>query len=375
MSWTRARLLGIGAVGLVLIGPGCGGDDSSSSTTGSASGSGGGGSTTSGTSGTAGGGGGPCAGGLASCGGECIDLSTSTDHCGACDSACSATAPSTAECAAGRCVVMLASAPGDAGPLAVGPDTVYWVNPIAGSVLAVPKTGGTPSTFADDVVTALAADGASLFWAGSEGIMKAPHTGQGTLTLAHPFNDVPHLALDDANVYFPVAKVPKNGGLVTLLGGGVAEISGVQRLAADATSLFWITGDKVKRAPLAGGDSQEIAWNQCGTDGVVVDGSDVFWTVTGTPTCPAFALMKAPVAGGEWVQVASGYFRRMVKDPDASAVYAIGEQGLVRLPLDGGSPEVILAETGILQLAVDHDSVYWTTAGNGVGKVWRVTPK
>lgn len=378
------RALRIGIAGLLLQALACGGDDEATSSSSvsasgssSSSGGGGGGSATGGSTAAAGGAG-PC-GALALCGGDCVDTATSVDHCGGCDVDCSAAAPSTAECVAGRCLAMLASTPGDAGAVAVGAGAVFWLNGIGGAIHRVPKAGGDPETAVSAAVTALAVDATSLYWAESQVILKGPHGGAPPLTLGSGPNSVSRITLDAANVYFLMHTVPKNGGLTIAL-GSPGDSFEVRDMATDATHVYWTKSTfdgigQVKRAPLAGGPGQEIAWDQCGLDRVVVWGGEVFWTSTGTSTCPPGGLLKAPVAGGEWMNVAGGHLTFMTQDTSGSSVYAVSGGAIVRIPLTGGGPETVSAVAGVLGLAVDETSLYWTTAGNGVGKVWRLTPK
>src|SRR5262245_10365840 len=53
---------------------------------------------------------GGCPGGMTACGTECVDTTMDMNHCGACNTSCSATSPSTAQCMASRCYVTLANA-------------------------------------------------------------------------------------------------------------------------------------------------------------------------------------------------------------------------------------------------------------------------
>ncbi|HEY4122756.1 MAG TPA: hypothetical protein VGM56_33060, partial [Byssovorax sp.] len=95
----------LSVIGVVSDGAAGSGGNGGAGGSGGAGGAGGAGAT----------GGGGAGGGCTVCGSGCVDLTTDLDNCGACDTPCAAAAPSTATCAAGRCVVELAATAGTAG--------------------------------------------------------------------------------------------------------------------------------------------------------------------------------------------------------------------------------------------------------------------
>ena len=86
------------------------------------------------------------------------------------------------------------------------------------------------------------------------------------------------------------------------------------------------------------------------------------------------AVMKAPLAGGEPVTIASGSHSVYGLAVDATSVYWVGHttpapavltSTVMKAPLDGGTP--ITLATGTAQpmaLAIDGVNVYWTNASS-----------
>jgi hypothetical protein len=219
---------------------------------------------------------------LTACGSACVDLMTNNANCGACSYACATTAPSTAQCGLGRCVVTLAT--GQNQTALVADDTnVYWAEASTGTVNKVPKAGGTVTTFASGVHPAnMAIDGNSLYWNDGGTIVRAPKTGGPVVTIAtgavvyygpaldlHPvsYPVTSAIALVGSSIYYLrtalkqvtgidpgeiqdttyVMSVPADGhASPAVIFSGSYMPSGLQTrdyLAADATSVYWLATD------------------------------------------------------------------------------------------------------------------------------------
>src|SRR4051812_31966602 len=83
----------------------------------------------------------------------------SPDHAPVCDATC------TGRCADGRCLLTLASRQGTPFSLVLDEHNVYWTNRDPGSVMKVPKTGGTPVTLAGtNEPWGVAVDSERVYW-------------------------------------------------------------------------------------------------------------------------------------------------------------------------------------------------------------------
>lgn len=144
---------------------------------------------------------------------------------------------------------VLFTGPREMSGIALDAGSVYWGNEGGDALMAVAKTGGSPSTLA---------------------------------TLDYP-GDV---AIDETHVYFidagdnGVYRVPKGGGAPELLGTSVA---GAPRVAVDAGFVYWTDQGSVDmvRAPKAGGTPATYAAGMGPSHGLTVGPSDIFWSTNG----------------------------------------------------------------------------------------------
>jgi hypothetical protein len=153
------------------------------------------------------------------CGAACVDTQADNSNCGGCGTVCSTTAPSTAQCTEGRCLVTLTS--GQHSCAIVCDDAhVYWTdgcdqNPefLSGAVEKVAKTGGAPTVLASGQPTPIGIAVADdvLYWtrgcyypSGGNSILSLSLSSGTTSTVAHRdgvgcFVD---LAVDTTAVYW-----------------------------------------------------------------------------------------------------------------------------------------------------------------------------
>src|SRR5207249_237973 len=119
-------------------------------------------------------------------------------------------APSTAQCANGRCLVKLATVPfvkcttvacGETyytSDLDVDATNVYWTNPFEGTVVTVPLAGGAAHVLASgqSLVSGLAVDATTVYWATTISIMSLPRAGGSPITLYSSGGERHELAVD-----------------------------------------------------------------------------------------------------------------------------------------------------------------------------------
>jgi hypothetical protein len=270
-----------------------------------------------------------CPTGESECGGVCRELDKDPENCGACGAACSS---ETIRCVASKCREVEAIASGQARPygLALDATHVYWTNQGNGTVMKAPLAGGTAVelTAGLDTPIGIAVDATHAYVA-----------AQGS-----------------------VVELPLAGGVATTLASGAFDAWGV---AVDATHVYWTTSTSVARTTKQPGGSVElIATASIGEGFIAVDGSGVYFTAEGDD-----AVMKAPLAGGSTVILASDQYDPRGIALDASNVYWTNYAyngwinndlgSVVSVPKAGGTPDVIASglsyPTGIAVLG----SVYW----------------
>ncbi len=328
------------------------------------------------------------------CNGRPVDTQADNNNCGGCGRVCSAIAPSTAQCTAGRCLTTLASSRAPFG-IAVDATSVYWTDPEADTIMKVPLGGGAPTTLATGPApSGIVVDATSVYWTTSfyrgASVMRVPLGGGTPTTLATGQNSPPGIAVDATSVYWtncstllnPRAKRPKLDGVMKLpLSGGTIPMPLVSyqvtpcaiAIAVDATNVYW-TGSSgtVMKVPVNGGTPATLASSQDQPEAIAVDGTSVYWT---NGVSPNGAVMKMPLNGGTPTTLAASQNDPAAIAVDSTSVYWTTSLGgtVMKVSLDGGTTTLLVSGQNSPQdIAVDATSVYWTTHG---GTVMKLTPK
>jgi hypothetical protein len=274
--------------------------------------------------------------------------------------------------------------------VAVDATHVYWVtegdpsNGYAGGVvMRNAKTGGTPTTLAmnETKPVDIVVDDTNVYWirATAGTIMKMPKAG-GTPTLVANAPDARRLALDDTHLYWTRNGSGIGGVSRISLGGGSVEalesaILGTHQLALDASAVYFTSSTAIQKVSKAGGTSTTVSGTMGLPDGVLLQGSTLFFLDDSS----GGSVKSVPKSGGTATTITTN------DQPtgfavDATHVYWNADaKRIVRTPHGGGTPEILADnELNPAELALDDCYVYWvdrqTLVGSSLdGKVARRT--
>lgn len=318
------------------------------------------------------------------CSGACTDVTADKNNCGACGNACTIAAPSTVVCAAGRCLATLASGSSPWG-VAVDASNVYWTDRAAGTVSQVPTGGGTPVVLATGQPSpqGVAVDTASVYWvnngttAGT--VMKAKIGGVSPPAPLYTSGaSGVDIAVDAANVYWTAeGTCPTQNGvwqcsstscLAPLQITNCSAAATRNGIAVDAVSVFWAstTNKNIGRNKIGGG-SLATAGTGTAPWGIALDATNVYFT-DGSGT-----IDTCPKTSSATTQLASGQGNPQGIAVDATHVYWVnnagGANGVMAVPVGGGTAVPLAAASAPVRIAVDATSLYFTDAG-AVMKLW-----
>jgi len=347
-----------------------------------------------------------CPNGWTSCDGTCVDTQTESNNCGGCGSVCTAVSPSTAQCAAGRCLVTLAAGQPFPSDIAVNDAYVYWVNQgtadnnyADGAVMRVLLAGGTPTALASGQphASGVALDATNVYWtrAGTTdadgAVMRMPLDGGSPMTLASEQPSPGPIVADvtsvywgnagTSNAYYKDGSVMKlalgDGTLTTLVGGGLPD-----DIVVDAMSVYWTNFENavpgpIMKVPISGGVPVVLATATSSPLSIAIDATSVYWTSGHDGT-----VMMVPCAGGPPTTLASAQAYPVGVAVDSTSVYWTNEGTGANNLMDGSVMKIALGGDTLTTLAVDRNgpsrmaidptSVYWT--GHD-GTIMKLSPK
>jgi hypothetical protein len=135
-----------------------------------------------------------------------------------------------------------------------------------------------------------------------------------------------------------------------------------RRLALDPVNLYWTSADgTVRRMPLAGGPTTEIAAGQDDLFDIAVDAQGVYWT-EGNGGAVRSLLFGAQVPMD--LAQEGTVFALAVRDGTVffTQIYSklSGDEHVLRVPAAGGPVVTVATTPGALFLALDDQSAYWT---------------
>jgi hypothetical protein len=261
----------------------------------------------------------------------CGDADSVNDCCGV---VCTSSDPSAVvACVDGVCRTATWIGAGDphSAGLAADDGALYYTTledgGLESALVRAPLDGGTPTALATiDLPGRFAATATDVYVADyPTGIVRVPKDGGASTRITEGHDGTFGVALDDHAVYFGVRTgglvlgVPFDGGIPETLATG---LSVPQDVATAAGRLFWTAGDAhvpgdVWTRPLDGGAPTHLASGQPNPTGIVADDSYVYWI-----------------------------------DFDDGDVH--------RVPVGGGTVELLAPHDGTEHIAIDEAGVYWT---------------
>ena len=156
-------------------------------------------------------------------------------------------------------------------------------------------------------------------------------------------------------------------------------VDGPWGLAVDSgfAYVLLLSESTVMRVPLAGGAAQRVTsvqYGSAGRDGIAVDGSNVYLTVSGGGTHAG--VLKAPIAGGVANYLVQDAIQPEMLRADSTNVYWSTQNSLSGVPIGGGDPIPLAHEalTTFTRIAIDSSYIYWSESPEFGGySVKRVT--
>lgn len=308
-----------------------------------------------------------CGGSTKDCGGaDCTNITDDPANCGDCSTVCAAPPFTTATCVNKVCGWECQPGYDDCdGQASNGCETSLATDPLhcGRCQHACICTAGlcTPELIATDLftLTSFVLDATHLYWGLSGDLPRWPIAGGSTTSFSASYSPE-HLAIDADNLYLgtndEIIVLPKSGGAAVVLATGQGSIN---RLAVDATHVYWTTGSaELRRVAKSGGSVSTLVAGMTIPRGLAVNGQEVFWG-------DADDLYKAPATGGTATLLAKVTVHSLVAD--ATDVYLTDYFGKVQtIPTAGGALKVLASgQNGPRELTVDATHVYWPTRLGG----------
>jgi hypothetical protein len=235
--------------------------------------------------------------------------------------------------------------------------------------------------------TTLAIDDKYVYWSDGGSILRVPKTG-GTSEKIIPSAPKPdEIVMDDENIYWliwggegsppePLMSAPKKGGEAKPI---TPKYLGASGIAIDENFVYWMTGDGLKEIRKIGGEVIGISHDRSGMPlGLLMDADNFYFCQMASNG--QSSLMRLSRKTGELTQLAPSINHTMEFVLDDTNVYyfdnvrgqgSFGPVALMKISRNGGTPvEMDRGTAGwISHLAVDSKQVYFTD----ISKVYAVS--
>ena len=324
----------------------------------------------------------PCNAPMMVCSGNCVDPTSDGANCGTCGHDCLG-----GMCTASVCQpVQLVGDLNGASYLAQDADTLYWTNFGGGTVMSIPKAGGTATTLATGQIEPLgiSVNATSVYWAnyGSTTVQQVYLNGTNLTTVAMGQTAPAATALDATHLYWAnyagtpsVFKANLDGTNPVVL---AMSQGGASCLVVDATAVYWVdyVDGAVRRVNLDGTNLLTLAMGQAAPNFCALDATNFYWTSSGSSTT-ATGTVNQIVKDGSTPAIAIATSQALPSGiaVDGSTIFWLNEHAstVVSAPVGGGA-STVLAMTGHdpINVVVDAKGIYWTVYGMGGtgGGVW-----
>jgi hypothetical protein len=243
----------------------------------------------------------------------------------------------------------------DYGNLKATGGAFYWYDYQAGSVVKARADGSNAVVIVSGLgASEFVLDGTSVYATGLDGIVAAPLGGGASRVVLAGANLIVMAQNDTSLIFFDgtaLKHVAKTGGSATL----IANTGRPAAVVADATTAYWTLPDagSVMKASLSGGGAVSFATGQESPHDVLIAGGWLYWTARS-------GLARMPVAGGS-LELLGAWSYLLVAD--ANHLYTTtGTGGLViRYDLADPTQQVTIAvrPTALYALTADASSIYW----------------
>ncbi len=218
--------------------------------------------------------------------------------------------------------------------LAVNATDLFWARytgaSFVGELDEAQVDGGDPTVRLDSLVSPVSPvlDATNLYWADYDdaadggSIWKLPLAGGPAVELASA--QLPALlAVDATHVYWTtnglgVQSVGIDGGPVSTL-APFSATNAVAGVAVDSSNLYFGSVDSIEAVPLDGGPIATLAGEQSEPEGIVLDGTTLYWT--NQNAVDGGSVMKLPLGCPSAIQLAGGLLSPSVVVVDATSVY------------------------------------------------------
>ncbi len=298
------------------------------------------------------------------------------------------TGPCTGTIFDGGCVETLAT--GQPIPQGIATDgiNVYWtdnppLSPDAGAVMRVSVCGGTPVAIASGPISPqfVAVDDTNLYWTQSSSVVAWNKSTGAISTLAYNQAFPAGIVVDSANLYW--ANDVADGGLMRmpLDGGAPTEIvyaPNPYRLVLSPTTVYWVEPftSFILFAPRTGGARATFYYDtNYEVADLAIDDNNLYYTEKSS-LGPVEVL---PLDGGAKSMLTRDNGTQGVVSDGTYVYYASANGGsavdgeIVRVPIDGGAPTVLATGGFPEEIAIDATSVYWTSSRSQI--IGKVSPR